>query len=235
MSVSRQVTLWASSFHFGCRTSSFVSGVFRVGRSSTKPTSGRKSASPSVETPREPGGWHHVSARHRDSTHGHTSEALVSGLTAEHSWRPQPRRRRFRRPREALAAGPRVRCDLPIYRARCSRRSDSLRPSTTNTGSWSTPREPYLPRYDLLGKVADPKRTSTRRSLIYVGHLTDIHIDRRAIPRALGRYGLPECQPRAGVIRPQDTMQMNVLAQMTLAMNAARVLAVDWGAHGGCG
>lgn len=86
----------------------------------------------------------------------------------------------------------------------------------------NAPGEPYLPRYDLLGKVADPKRTSTRRSLIYVGHLTDIHMIDAQSPARLDVMAGQSASLWAGVIRPQDTMQMNVLAQMTLAMNAAK-------------
>ena len=36
--------------------------------------------------------------------------------------------------------------------------------------------EDFIPRYDLLGREADAARTSTRRSLYYFAHLSDIHV-----------------------------------------------------------
>ncbi len=85
------------------------------------------------------------------------------------------------------------------------------------------PGEPYVPRYDLLGKVADPARTKNRRSLIYLGHYTDIHMIDAQSPARLDVMAGQSMSLWAGVIRPQDTMQMNVLAEMTKAMNAARL------------
>ncbi len=85
------------------------------------------------------------------------------------------------------------------------------------------PGEPYVPRYDLLGKVADPARTKNRRSLIYLGHYTDIHMIDAQSPARLDVLDGESMSLWAGVARPQDTMQMNVLAEMTKAMNAARL------------
>ncbi len=85
------------------------------------------------------------------------------------------------------------------------------------------PGEPYVPRYDLLGKVADPARTKNRRSLVYLGHYTDIHMIDAQSPARLDVLDGESMSLWAGVARPQDTMQMNVLAEMTKAMNAARL------------
>ena len=38
------------------------------------------------------------------------------------------------------------------------------------------PGEPYAERLDLIGRRADPGRAARRRSLVYIGHFSDIHI-----------------------------------------------------------
>lgn len=85
------------------------------------------------------------------------------------------------------------------------------------------PGETYVPRYDILGKVADPGRTNSRRSLMYIGHYTDIHMIDAQSPARLDVMNGQSMSLWAGCIHPQDTMQMNVLAAMTQAMNAANL------------
>ena len=38
------------------------------------------------------------------------------------------------------------------------------------------PGESYLPRVDLLGRAPDAARVAARRSLLYLGHLSDMHV-----------------------------------------------------------
>lgn len=83
--------------------------------------------------------------------------------------------------------------------------------------------EPYTPRYDVLGRVADPARAQNRRSLAYIGHYTDIHMIDAQSPARLDVMNGQSMSTWAGCIHPQDTMQMNVLAAMTTAMNAAKL------------
>ena len=83
------------------------------------------------------------------------------------------------------------------------------------------PGEAYLPRYDITQKVANAARTQTRRSLLYLGHYTDIHMIDAQSPARLDAMNGQSMSLWAGVIRPQDTLQMNILAEMTRAMNAA--------------
>ncbi|MGA9147315.1 MAG: TIGR03767 family metallophosphoesterase [Candidatus Nanopelagicales bacterium] len=83
------------------------------------------------------------------------------------------------------------------------------------------PGEPYLPRYDITKQVANPARAQSRRSLLYLGHYTDIHMIDAQSPARLDAMNGQSMSLWAGVIRPQDTMQMNTLAEMTRAMNAA--------------
>ena len=85
----------------------------------------------------------------------------------------------------------------------------------------TAPGEPYIPRLDLLGKAADPARTAKRRSLVYLGHMTDIHIMDAQSPARLEPLSAQSPSTWAGSIRPQDTLTTNVQAQMVAAMNAA--------------
>ncbi len=84
------------------------------------------------------------------------------------------------------------------------------------------PGDPYQTRMDILGKEPAADRATNRRSLMYVGHFTDIHMIDAQGPARLDVMAGQSPSLWAGVIRPQDTMQMHVLAAMTAAMNAAK-------------
>lgn len=86
----------------------------------------------------------------------------------------------------------------------------------------SAPGEPYIPRFDLLGKVASDSRSRSRRSLVYLGHMTDIHVQDAQSPARLDPMQMVSESVFAGAMRPQDTLTVNVQAQMVAAMNAAR-------------
>lgn len=86
----------------------------------------------------------------------------------------------------------------------------------------TAPGEPYVPRYDLLGRAADAGRVGRRRSLLYLGHMTDIHIMDAQSPARLEPMLAQSTSTWQGAIRPQDTLTVNVQAQMVAAMNAAR-------------
>lgn len=86
----------------------------------------------------------------------------------------------------------------------------------------TAPGESYIPRYDLLGKAAAPGRTASRRSLVYLGHMTDIHVQDAQSPARLEPLQAVSESVFAGAMRPQDTLTVNVQAQMIEAMNAAR-------------
>lgn len=97
----------------------------------------------------------------------------------------------------------------------------------------AAPGEAYIPRYDLLGKVANSARTSTRRSLVYMGHFTDIHMIDSQTPARVDVMAGQDANMWAGVARPQETMQINTLTQMTVAMNAAKESPVTGAAMAG--
>ncbi|MGA9147971.1 MAG: TIGR03767 family metallophosphoesterase [Candidatus Nanopelagicales bacterium] len=86
----------------------------------------------------------------------------------------------------------------------------------------TAPGEPYNVRLDLLGREPAPARAASRRSLAYLGHFSDIHIIDAQSPGRLE----PLIAVAASFIdasRPQDTMTVQVLAQMVAAMNALRI------------
>lgn len=86
----------------------------------------------------------------------------------------------------------------------------------------AAPGQPYITRLDVLGKEANPARTNTRRSLLYIGHLTDIHMIDAQAPMRLEPMSGQSASLWAGVFHPQDTLQMNILTAMTQAINAAK-------------
>lgn len=82
--------------------------------------------------------------------------------------------------------------------------------------------EPYLPRFDILGKSAPEARTKNRRSLYYLGHLSDVHIIDAQTPARLEPLLAVSEGTFSGSVRPQDTLTVNVLAETVRAMNALR-------------
>ncbi len=102
----------------------------------------------------------------------------------------------------------------------------TMRKRTVGTKQYRTlvtaPGEPYIPRFDLLGKVAASGRANTRRSLAYLGHMTDIHVQDAQSPARLDPLQAVSESVFAGAMRPQDTLTVDVQAQMIAAMNAAR-------------
>ena len=84
------------------------------------------------------------------------------------------------------------------------------------------PGEPYIPRYDVLGKAADAGRVNRRRSLAYLGHLSDMHIMDAQSPARLDIMVGQSESLWAGSFRPQDTLTVNVAAAMADAMRTAQ-------------
>jgi metallophosphoesterase (TIGR03767 family) len=87
---------------------------------------------------------------------------------------------------------------------------------TLSTG----PGELHYPRLDLTGQLPDPARVDRRRSLLYLGHLTDIHIMDAQSPARLEPLIAMDHELWAGAFRPQDTLTTQVAASMVEAMSA---------------
>jgi len=84
------------------------------------------------------------------------------------------------------------------------------------------PGEAYIPRYDVLGRRAAPGRVGRRRTIAYLGHLSDIHIIDAQTPARLDVMVGQSESLWAGSFRPQDTLSVNVGAAMVQAMRAAQ-------------
>jgi metallophosphoesterase (TIGR03767 family) len=82
--------------------------------------------------------------------------------------------------------------------------------------------EPYIARLDVIGRRADPERASRRRSLLYLGHFSDIHIMDPQSPARLDPLAGQDHALWAGVVRPQDMMTVHVTAAMVDAVAEAR-------------
>lgn len=82
--------------------------------------------------------------------------------------------------------------------------------------------EPYLARIDITGKQPDPKRISSRRSLLYVGHFSDIHLIDAQSPARLEPLEAVAPAMMSDASRPQDTLTTQVLAQMVASVADAR-------------
>ena len=139
------------------------------------------------------------------------------------SWQPAPAW-----PRSGDGSGPaRTRLAQPLRPADVpTTLQQTIRQRSVGNINYRTlataPGEPHVPRLDLLGKAADPARTARRRSLVYLGHMTDIHITWTRSPR----LGWNRCRPRARAPGPgrsarRTHLTTNVQAQMVAAMNAA--------------
>lgn len=84
------------------------------------------------------------------------------------------------------------------------------------------PGESILVREDLLLEPPPAGRANTRRSLLYLGQLTDIHvIDAQSPARTEPLQKFSQTLESAGACRPQETTTLHVLNQMVVAMNRA--------------
>ena len=84
------------------------------------------------------------------------------------------------------------------------------------------PGEQYVPRFDVLGRAADAGRSNRRRSIAYLGHLSDMHIMDAQSPARLDVMVGQSESLWAGSFRPQDTLTVNVAAAMAEAMRTAQ-------------
>ena len=86
--------------------------------------------------------------------------------------------------------------------------------------------EPHVARYDLLGKEADAGRASRRRSLLYFGHMSDIHIIDAQSPARFEPLIAQDHSLWSGCFRPQDTLTTHVGAEMVRSIADLRISQV---------
>lgn len=78
------------------------------------------------------------------------------------------------------------------------------------------PGEPFLPRLDVLGRTPGQGRASSRRSLLYLGHLSDLHVTNPLSPARLEPLSAATGQ-FAATFHPQDALTVHVTAAMVKA------------------
>ena len=99
-----------------------------------------------------------------------------------------------------------------------------LQSATANRGYRtlvSAPGEAYIVRHDILRKTPSPARVANRRSLLYIGHLSDIHIIDAQGPARIEPAQEVAPDLLTDATRPQETLCVNVLAAMVGAVKAA--------------
>ncbi len=79
--------------------------------------------------------------------------------------------------------------------------------------------EPYLPRLDILKREPGAQRAKNRRSIGYLGHLSDIHMIDAQTPARVEPLLAQSVATWNGSARPQDTLTANVLSAMVTAVN----------------
>jgi metallophosphoesterase (TIGR03767 family) len=85
----------------------------------------------------------------------------------------------------------------------------------------SAPGEPFIVRTDLLRAAPEASRETARRSLAYLGHTSDIHIQDTQTPARLEPVNAFSTTLVPGSFRPQQSMTLHVQAQMVQAFNDA--------------
>lgn len=78
----------------------------------------------------------------------------------------------------------------------------------------AAPGEEFVPRYDLLGREADAGRSTSRRSLYYLAHLSDIHVIDAQTPARMDATQSLAPTLFTDACRPQDTLTVHVLASV---------------------
>ena len=83
------------------------------------------------------------------------------------------------------------------------------------------PGEAYLPRYDVLRRAGDPARTSRRRSLLYLGHLSDLHVIDAQSPGRIEPMIVQDHASWASAFHPQDPLSAHTTSAMVTAFSDA--------------
>lgn len=97
---------------------------------------------------------------------------------------------------------------------------------STASGRYRTlttgPGEPYLPRFDVLRRTADPGRAASRRSLLYLGHLSDLHVIDAQSPGRIEPMIVQDHSAWGSAFHPHDPMSPHTTAAMVQAFADAR-------------
>lgn len=86
--------------------------------------------------------------------------------------------------------------------------------------------EPHLPRLDLLGREPDPNRDQRRRSLLYLGHLSDMHLMDAQSPARLEPMIAQDHASWASAFHPHETLTTHVASAMVTSVTDLRISQV---------
>ncbi|MGN6325086.1 TIGR03767 family metallophosphoesterase [Pseudolysinimonas sp.] len=96
----------------------------------------------------------------------------------------------------------------------------------TGQGGYHTlttgPGEPYLPRLDVLRREPGAARAGARRSLLYLGHLSDLHVIDAQSPARIEPMIVQDHAAWGSAFHPQDPMSVHTTAAMVHAFADAR-------------
>lgn len=84
------------------------------------------------------------------------------------------------------------------------------------------PGEPYLPRLDVLRRTPDASRTARRRSLLYLGHLSDLHVIDAQSPARIEPMIVQDHSAWGSAFHPHDPLSPHTTAAMVQAFSDAR-------------
>jgi metallophosphoesterase (TIGR03767 family) len=84
------------------------------------------------------------------------------------------------------------------------------------------PGEPYVVRYDVLRRRADAARAGRRRSLLYLGHLSDLHVIDAQSPGRIEPMIVQDHAAWGSAFHPHDPMSPHTTAAMVRAFAEAR-------------
>ncbi|KZE33982.1 TIGR03767 family metallophosphoesterase [Microbacterium sp. T32] len=124
----------------------------------------------------------------------------------------------FLAPQLARAATPSA--DIPSTLLQTIRQGSILsgKYRTLTTG----PGEPYLPRIDVLRRSPSPARATARRSLLYLGHLSDLHVIEAQSPGRIEPMIVQAHSAWGSAFHPQDPLSPHATAAMVQAFSDAR-------------
>lgn len=107
---------------------------------------------------------------------------------------------------------------------------ETIRQAAASTRGYHTlrsaPGEPFLVRTDLLRAAPDPARARARRSVAYLGHTSDIHVQDTQTPARLEPVNALTTTLVPGSHRPQEALSLFVQAQMVQALSDAALSPV---------
>ncbi|WP_336632997.1 MULTISPECIES: TIGR03767 family metallophosphoesterase [unclassified Microbacterium] len=84
------------------------------------------------------------------------------------------------------------------------------------------PGEAHIPRLDVLGRSAAPGRAASRRSLLYLAHLSDMHVIDAQSPGRIEPMIVQDHSAWGSAFHPQDPLSPHVIAAMTTSISDLR-------------